>query len=176
MLNNDDDGIEIRLHDYQGEPLEITFRDNVIVGNGEDGIQIIDYPGMSNRRIRIEGNVIAKNAMAGIGLMSDGVTQEDYRGADIPEPIEVVNNTIVENEFGITGGDNLLAVNNVIAGNRQLGLKNVDAQSLASNNLLWNNGKDFDSESVRIEKAILKDPKLNADWNCAKAVHASTRV
>ena len=164
MLNNDDDGIEIRLHDYQGEPLEIVFRDNVITGNGEDGIQIIDYPGVSNRRIRIEGNVIAQNAMSGIGLMSDGVTKEDYRGADIPEPIEVVNNTIVENEYGITGGDNLLAVNNVIAGNKQLGLKNVDGKSLASHNVLWNNGTDFDEGNVHAEHVVRKDPRLDANW------------
>lgn len=167
MLDNDDDGIEMRLHDYHGETLNVVFRDNIIAGNGEDGIQIIDYPGLSDRKIRIEGNVIARNAMSGIGLMSDGITVEDYRGADIPEPIEVVNNTIVENEYGITGGDNLVAVNNVIAWNKQLGLKNVDGRSLASHNLVWANGTDFDEANVRAEHIVLKDPQLDKDWRPA---------
>ena len=165
MLDNDDDGIEIRLHDYQGEPLEIVFRDNVIIGNGEDGIQVIDYPGLSNRRIRIERNLIVKNAMAGIGLMSDAVTKEDYRGADIPERIEVVNNTIVENEYGICGGDNLVAINNVIVGSKQLGMKKVDGKSVASHNLFWANGTDFDDASnIRDEHTLKVDPQLDKDY------------
>jgi hypothetical protein len=162
MFNSDDDGIEIRLHPHQGEQLEVVFRDNIITGNGEDGIQIIDYPGLSHRRIRIERNVIANNAMAGIGLMSDATTKEDYRGADIPEPIEVVNNTIVGNEFGITGGDNLVAINNIITGSKQLGMKKVDGQSIASHNLFWANGTDFDDASnVRDEHTLLVDPQLD---------------
>ena len=166
--NNDDDGIEIRLHDYRGEPLQVVFRDNIITGNGEDGIQIIDYPEMSDRRIRIERNVIANNAMAGIGLMSDAMTNEDYRGADVPEPIEVVNNTIVGNEYGITGGDNLVAINNVIAGSKQLGMKKVDGQSVASHNLFWANGTDFDETSnVRDEHTLLVDPQLGRELPAA---------
>jgi hypothetical protein len=164
MLDNDDDGIEIRLHPHADKRLEVVFRDNVIVGNGEDGIQIIDYPGLSDRRIRIERNVIAGNAMAGIGLMSDATTKEDYRGADIPERIEVVNNTIIGNEFGITGGDNLVAINNIIAHSKQLGMKKVDAESVASHNLFWANGTDFDDASnVRPEHTLKVDPKLDAD-------------
>jgi hypothetical protein len=168
MIDNEDDGIEIRLHDYTDKTLELVIRDNVITGNLEDGIQIIDYPGMSNRRIRIEGNVIAGNAMAGIGCMSDATTEEDYRAADIPEPIEVVNNTIVGNEYGITGGDNLVAFNNVIAANKQLGMKQVDAQSVASHNLFWKNGTNFDAESnVRTEHTLEVDPQLDGNYRPA---------
>jgi hypothetical protein len=36
--DNDDDGIEIRLHPYRGKPLKTVIRDNRISGNGEDGI------------------------------------------------------------------------------------------------------------------------------------------
>ncbi|MEX2093329.1 MAG: right-handed parallel beta-helix repeat-containing protein, partial [Pirellulales bacterium] len=165
IIDNEDDGIEIRLQPYRGKTLQITIRDNVIIGNGEDGIQIIDYPGVSDRRIRIERNVIAKNAMAGIGCMSDAISEEDYRGADIPEPIEVVNNTIVENEYGITGGDNLVAINNIITGSKRLGMKNVDGGSVASHNLFWANGTDFDDASnVRDEHTLLIDPKLGPDY------------
>ena len=112
ILDNDDDGIEIRLHDYRGKPLQIVIRGNTISGNGEDGIQIIDYPGISDRVIRIERNIIADNAMVGIGCMGDANTLENYEGSDIPERIEIVNNTICANRYGITGGDNLLVINN----------------------------------------------------------------
>ena len=44
-IDNDDDGIEIRLQPYRGKQLQLAIRDNIITGNGEDGIQIIDYPG-----------------------------------------------------------------------------------------------------------------------------------
>ena len=54
LRDNDDDGIEIRLHDYDGPTLQIVIRDNTITGNGEDGIQIIDYPGESARSLTIE--------------------------------------------------------------------------------------------------------------------------
>jgi len=165
IIDNEDDGIEIRFQPYRGKQLQLTIRDNVITGNAEDGIQIIDYPELSDRRVRIERNVIANNAMAGIGLMSDAISDEDYRAADVPEPIEIVNNTIVGNEYGITGGDNLVAFNNIISGSKQLGMKKVDGQSVASHNLFWANGTNFDENSnVRDEHTLLVDPQLDANY------------
>jgi Right handed beta helix region len=165
IANNEDDGVEIRLQPYRGKTLRLTIRENVITGNGEDGIQIIDYPGISDRRIRIERNVIARNAMAGIGCMGDAVTKEDYRAANIPEPIEIINNTIADNEYGVTGGDNLVAFNNVVVGNRQLGLKQVDGRSLASHNLFWANEANFDvASNVRDEHTLVVDPQLDSEY------------
>jgi len=164
IIDNDDDGIEIRLHDYRGPTLHLVIHDNIITGNGEDGIQIIDYPGLSDRRIRIERNLIARNAMAGIGCMSDAITAEDYRGADIPEPIEVVGNTIADNEYGITGGDRLVAINNIVAGHKQIGMKKVDAQSVAAHNLFWANGTDFVESNVEPEHTREQDPRLDANY------------
>jgi hypothetical protein len=97
MLDNDDDGVEIRLHPYRGETLTIVLRDNVIAGNGEDGVQVIDYPGMSDRRIEIARNVLYRNKMAGIGFMADANTVEDYSAAAIPEPITIRENTFAGN-------------------------------------------------------------------------------
>lgn len=165
IIDNEDDGIEIRFQPYRGRLLQLTIRDNIITGNAEDGIQIIDYPEMSDRRVRIERNLIADNAMAGIGLMSDAISDEDYRAADIPEPIEVINNTIVGNEYGIVGGDNLVAINNIIAQSKQLGMKKVDGGSVATHNLFWANGKNFDDASnVRDEHTLKVDPKLGPEY------------
>jgi hypothetical protein len=97
MLDNDDDGVEIRLHPYKGETLTIVLRNNFIAGNGEDGVQVIDYPGESDRRIEVSGNVLYRNKMAGIGFMADANTVEDYSAAAIPEPIAIVGNTIAGN-------------------------------------------------------------------------------
>jgi hypothetical protein len=49
LRNNEDDGIEIRLHEYNGPLITSIIRRNLISGNGEDGIQFIDYPDTSNR-------------------------------------------------------------------------------------------------------------------------------
>ncbi|MGL4514259.1 MAG: right-handed parallel beta-helix repeat-containing protein [Lacipirellulaceae bacterium] len=97
MLDNGDDGVEIRLHPYRGETLTIVLRDNVIAGNREDGVQVIDYPGVSDRRIEVLGNVLYRNKMAGIGFMADANTVEDYSAAEIPEPVVIRGNTFAGN-------------------------------------------------------------------------------
>ena len=163
MLNNGDDGIEIRLHKYSGKMLNIVIRRNQIIGSGEDGIQIIDYPDKSNRIIRIERNVIAQSKMAAIGCMANGNTAENYEAADIPERIEVINNTVVNNHYGITGGDSLLALNNIIVGTKKIALKQVDGNSVLAFNLLWENGIDNDGSNTEKKSTILKNPKIDSN-------------
>lgn len=161
IRNNDDDGIEIRLHEYSGPTLNIVIRHNVIVDNGEDGIQLIDYPDRSDRLIRIERNVIAHNAMAAVGCMGGGNTRENYEAADIPEPIYLINNTVVGNTYGVTGGDNLVALNNIFVSVKRSALKGVDGRSIAAYNLFWGNGLDFEGSNVDEEHIIRADPLLD---------------
>lgn len=160
-----DDGIEIRLHDHRGPELEIVIRDNLILDSREDGIQIIDYPGRSARVIRIERNVIARSAMAAIGCMGNGRTEENYEAADVQEPVFVLNNTLVENQYGITGGDALVAVNNLIVGTRKTALKKVDGASVVAFTLFWNNGQDNDGSHLQAATIVRQDPRLTADWH-----------
>lgn len=179
IRGNRDDGIEIRLHKYGGKMLKIVIRRNLIIDSGEDGIQIIDYPDKSQRTIRIERNVIARSKMAALGCMSNGNTRENYEAASIPERIEVINNTLVDNHYGITGGDSLSAFNNVIVGTRKIALKRVDGNSVLAFNLLWDN--KVDSEGSRIEKAstIDRDPRLGSDYRLRKnspCIDAGTSV
>ncbi len=164
IRNNRDDGIEVRLHKYNGPALEIVIRRNLIEGNGEDGLQLIDYPGRSDRTFRIERNVFAKNAMAAIGCMKDGVTKENYAGADLIERVLIVNNTIVGGEYGITGGDNLVLLNNVITGVARTALKRIHGDSAAGKNLLWKNGTDVDESDLKQDRFISADPLLAADY------------
>jgi parallel beta-helix repeat protein len=161
ISNNKDDGIEIRLHKHRGDLLEIVIRKNVFEGNKEDGLQLIDYPGMSDRTFRIERNVFANNAMAGLGCMPDGDTKEKYSGADLIEPVLVINNTFVGNEYGITGGDNMVLLNNVIAGSAKAAIKRVHGDSAAGVNLLWNNGDDVVDCDLNTADFVNAEPKLD---------------
>ncbi len=165
IRDNDDDGIEIRLHDYRGETLEIVLRDNIITGNGEDGIQVIDYPGLSDRHLRIERNLIANNGMAGIGLMGDGNTVESYESAAIPEPIDIINNTIANNEYGVTGGANIVFFNNLLLKNRRIALKQLAGVSAGSHNLLWQNGADREGSDFTDVEPLQANPTLAADYH-----------
>lgn len=163
ILQANDDGIEIRLHDDSiPERADIVIRDNEIVGSGEDGIQLIDYSADTNRRIIIEGNMIRDVAKAGVGLMDGGNTVEDFRGASIRERIHVFHNTLVGNDHGISGGDNLIALNNVFVGH-QLAVKNVDGDSIVGHNLFWSNVADDQGSVVDATTTLHSDPALDAD-------------
>lgn len=158
IRNNSDDGIEIRLHAYSGPTLNIVIRDNTISGNGEDGIQLIDYQGLSDRVFTIERNLITNSAMVGLGLMDGGITTEDYRAASIPERIHLINNTFVNNPYAVTGGDNLIAINNLFVGSTVIALKKVDGGSIAAYQLFWNNGSDNLGSNIDTATTISANP------------------
>lgn len=167
IRNNRDDGIEVRLHKHSGKLLQITVRGNVISGNREDGLQLIDYPGKSDRIFRIERNVFSGNAMAALGCMSDGNTKENYEGADLPEPVLLINNTFAGNHYGVTGGDNTVVMNNVFVGTARSALKKVDGDSVFSHNLFWRNGADFEECDLDPEGKLSADPLLGDDFRPA---------
>lgn len=163
IRNNKDDGIEIRLHEYSGPTLNIIIRNNTIIGNLEDGIQLIDYPDVSDRVFFIERNLIQGSAMVGLGLMDNGESNEDFRAASIPEHIYLINNTFVDNPYSVSGGDNLIALNNLFLNSNTLALKNVDASSVAAYNLFWNNATDVEGSNVDSNTTLFGDPLLDAN-------------
>lgn len=153
-----DDGIEIRNQPYTGAQVTLTIRNNAIVGSGADGIQLIDYSGTASRTYVIERNLIQSSAQAGLGLMDNGETTEDFRAASMPERIHVFNNTFDHNLYGITGGDNLVAVNNIVTNSSVLGLKNIDASSIVSDTLFFGNGVDYAGSNVDEAATVRGDP------------------
>ncbi len=163
LRNNREDGIEIRFHDYAGT-LSIVIRGNRLQGNGQDGIQLIDLPGASDRRIRIERNVIVANGRAGLGLMDGGNSGEDYRAASLLDPIDLINNTFVGNDHAVSGGDNMVVVNNIFVNAKRIGLKNVDGSSIAAYNLFWNNPTNFTGSNVDQTTTVLADPLRSPDY------------
>jgi len=177
VRSNGNDGLEIRLHNYNGPTLNITIRGNTITGSQGDGIQLIDYSRLSDRVLRIEKNLIQGNVDAGLGLMDNGRTSEDFRGASIPERIYVLNNTFSDNAYALTGGDNLIALNNLFINTPVLGIKNVDGSSIAAYNLFWNNTAHYEASNVDTNTTKIVDPLLDASWQLtasSPAVDAGT--
>jgi len=142
-----DDGIEIRNQNYHGPLVTLTVRGNTIIGSDEDGIQLIDYSQLSDRAFVIQNNLVQGNADVGLGIMDNGETREDFRGASMPERVEVSGNTFDANRYGITGGDNLTATNNTIS-NSDVGLKNVDGGSTVTGTRFIDNDVNFIHSNV----------------------------
>jgi len=171
LLYSTQDGIEIRLQDSSAPPqlIDIIIRHNEIIGSGEDGIQFIDYTGDpqdTNRRFYIHNNLFANNLMAGIGLMPDEETGEDYSGADIIEAIRVYNNTFYGQDYGISGGDNLVAFNNIIANSTTYAVSRVQGNpgdnSIVAETLFYNNGTDANDSLLGSGNLFGQDPLFAA--------------
>jgi hypothetical protein len=165
ILNAGNDGIEIRLHAYTGATLEILIRDNAISGSTEDGIQLIDYAGTSSRRFRIEGNTLANNGKAGLGCMADGNSSENFAGAPLVEPVELIGNTLSGNPHGLTGGDNMLVMNNIFVGAAQIGVKRVTGSSLVTYNDFWGNGTDLSGSNLDPGTTLYQQPLLDTNYD-----------
>lgn len=163
IRGNGNDGIEVRLHDYTGPELAIVIRDNRISENGGDGIQLIGDQAPSSRTFRIERNLLLNNAMAGIGMMCCMNSREDFQGASLAERIYLYHNTFVGNDHGVTGGNNVIALNNIFAGTKRVALKRLRGRSIAAHNLFFANGTDFVETIGDRATSIRADPLLDAD-------------
>ena len=80
------------------------------------------------------------------------------------ERITVTNNTFDGNAYGITGGDNLVAVNNIFARQPNTALKNVDGASRTAFNLFYANGSRDTSSNIDAATAISGDPMLDSSF------------
>lgn len=161
---NKDDGIEIRLHPYSGEIINIDILNNKIDSNGEDGIQLIGYNVPTNRKFNIRRNLIINTSMSAIGYMDNQNTLEDYSGAQLTEEAIITNNTFVANNYGITGGANSLVANNIFEFTVHSALKNILNESLVDNNLFWDNNLNFDNTNIDTN-LIIADPLLKLDYS-----------
>jgi hypothetical protein len=139
IKNAKDDCIELRNFKYTGPMRKVIFRNNTLQQCAEDGLQFIDYPEISNIEFEVERNLFINNAMAGLGTMDSGETVEDYRAGAMQEKVVLFNNTFVGNNYGITGGNNIFIVNNIITKSTTMGLKGADQNSIAAYNYFWNN-------------------------------------
>jgi len=161
IRENRQDGVEYRLHAYRGPTQTIEFIGNRIVGNKSDGIQLIDYPDVSSRIIRIEGNHFSANGDAAVGCLPDGRTIEDFGGAAVAERVLLIGNTFTGERHGLVGGANVVALNNIFTGIRVSALRRVGGNSVASSNLFWKNGTDADECAFEPSGVLRADPRLD---------------
>ncbi len=161
IRENKQDGVEYRLHAYRGPTQTIEFIGNRIVGNKSDGIQLIDYPGLSNRVIRIEGNLFSANGDAAVGCLPDGRTIEDFGGAPVVERVFVIGNTFAGERHGLIGGENVVALNNIFTRIRESALRRVKGGSVVSSNLFWKNRADLDECTIEPSGVVRADPRLD---------------
>jgi len=163
---NAGDGVEIRTKTNNGPTLTITIRDNVIVDNTQDGIQLIDDDTIADTAalLVIDRNLIANNVQAGFGLMDNATTSEDFRAANLLERIHLLNNTFVGNLYGVTGGDNLIAINNIFVDHNNIAMKQVDGNSVVSYNFFWNNGTDAQGSNLDVDTTLFADPSLDPEY------------
>jgi hypothetical protein len=174
ILYAGDDGIEISLQNTSIPPalIEVDIWNNMIIGSREDGVEFIDYtndPQDINRRFVIAGNLIANSAKAGIGLMPSANTVEDYSGADVSEAIRLFNNTLYGNNHGISGGDNLVVINSIIANSPGRGAWRVQggpgANSVVAYTLFHNNVLDAEQSTLGAGIITGQDPLFQAAPN-----------
>lgn len=174
ILYSGETGVDISLQDTPAPPavVEIDIWNNMILGNGEDGIQISDNPGEpqnTNRRIVIAGNLVANNVRAGLGLMPGANMLEDYSGADLVEAVRVFNNTFYGNDFGISGSDNLVAFNNIIANSINRGVSKVQgppgSNAIVAYSLFHNNLSDAEESNLGVGVILGIDPLFEAAPN-----------
>ena len=157
-----EDAIEIRNFNYRGPLRRIIIRDNQILGSGEDGIQIIDYDETSNREFIIERNLFHNSGKAGLGIMNNTRSTEDFRGADMPERIFFINNTIDTCDHGISGGDNLIAINNIISNCFGNAVHRVNNDSVVAYTLFFNNGTNVNDSVVNQNSNRTTDPRFTS--------------
>lgn len=174
ILYAGDDGIEINLQNLTAPPsaVNVTVRNNMIIGSAEDGIQFVDFandPQDTNRRFEIMGNLIANNKKAGIGLTPNANTVEDYSGADTVEAIRAHNNTFYGNDYGISGGDNVVAFNSIVVNSATRGVWKVQstagANSVVAHSLFYNNKVDADQSALGVGIITGQDPLFQAAPN-----------
>ncbi|MEW5941056.1 MAG: hypothetical protein AB1750_15420, partial [Chloroflexota bacterium] len=95
--------------------------------------------------------------------------QEDYSGADTREALWVFNNTFYGNPIGISGGDNLVAFNNIIANSSARGVWRVQGSpgdaSVVAYSLFFNNGADAEQSALGAGLISGQDPLFVAAPN-----------
>lgn len=169
LKNANQDGVEVRQQPSSiSSGVTLTMRNNRIENSGQDGLQIMDYGNFTNRRYILERNLFIgagfKASGAGIGIMAADVTTENFSAAPMPEPLYAINNTFVNGDAGISGGANLIAINNIFSGNSVFDLKNVNGKSKVMNSLFSTAPKLQGTNNLDFQATKTGNPLLDASY------------
>ena len=164
ITDSHDDGMEIRLFPSDNQKY-YDIHDNLWSGSGEDGIQLIDYADntASNRIFDIYRNIFENNSDAGLGTTENANSIENFNGASIKERITLYNNYFYANGYHVTGGDNMIIVNNIFEEALTKAVYRAKLDSITDYNLFYNNATDT-NDTVTGSHNLFADPKRNPDY------------
>lgn len=156
-------GLEFLFHAYEGERLELRVRNNEVLRSVGSGVAMAGLEGGSDRAVWIERNVFDRGRGIAVSCLNLSGNWEPTDGAPLEEPIFVVQNTFVRNTFGLVGGDNVVALNNLFVGTVEVAMMRLRERSVAERNGFWRNG--LDTEDVpRARRLRDVDPLLDGDY------------
>jgi len=151
FINSNDDGIEIRLFKAHNQDIKYTIRQNTIMGSNNAAVQLISYDEFTGKEFQIHHNLFL-NCKTGLGSMEGAHTREDLSGAKkMDEKVYFYNNTVTGCQMGATGGNRIIAFNNLIFNNSLGGFKLFGANSVIRNNLFFQNGEN---DFIEIDAAV----------------------
>ncbi len=75
--------------------------------------------------------------------MDGADTDEDFRAAQITEPVVVRNNVFDGHNHGISGGGNATYVGNIVTNSTVIGAKKANGPAPMSYSCFWGNATDF---------------------------------
>jgi len=162
FINSQDDGIEIRLYAHSGTMMHYEIHDNLFSGAREDGLQLIDYADDSDRTFDIYRNIFVDNTDVGIGTMAAD-TAENFQGAAMTERVRIYNNYFYNNSYHITGGDNMIVLNNIFEGASNTAVHRIKTDSIVDYNLFYNNGTNI-SDTLTGSHNLFTNPQRNSDF------------
>ena len=157
ITNSNDDGIEIRLYTAPDQNIRYDIRHNTITGSQNAGIQLISYDVFTGKVFNIHHNIIS-NCKTGLGCMEGSNTREDLSGASkMDEVVWLYNNTLADNQMGATGGNKIIAFNNIVKNNALGGFGMFGPSSVIKNNLFYGNGEP---DLVQPDKLVISEGNI----------------
>lgn len=108
-----EDADETRLQPKDGPLTTRIFRYNTILKAGQSGIQLVNYAGDSKRTFQVYGNLFLNCEGAGVILMANEHSNENYEGSDMFERVIVCNNTFYKCNHGMTLSPRAIVLNNI---------------------------------------------------------------
>ncbi len=115
ISQSEDDGIEIRLHPYNGKELVTSIKYNFFTENKANGIQFIDYEFYTDRSFTLTENTFVKSGYSEISYSDNEITLPSFDIGSIAIPITISKNTFFPSEYSFTGsGGGTIFINNLI--------------------------------------------------------------
>ena len=163
VLDRNRIGLLLSLHPYEGEILELRVRGNRVRRSQMGGVMLLPYGGESDRRVWIERNVFDGTLEVAVGCRDRRPNVPASLGVEMHEAVFVVHNTFVNNAFGVVGGDNVVAMNNLFVDTAEVALLRLEGESRVDRNGFWSNG--LDEERVPRSRHLRRaEPRIGDDF------------